>query len=127
MKKEYTIKELADKLSVSTRTIQRHLKALYIQEKNKVLIPSDVANLLEVRLKSDTQDDTSTTQEYDVIEGFTNEEYQEFQKRLIEYPMLQKDLEYHRESARSHQRQMELILNNLQQRNYIEAKDKKIE
>ena len=127
MKKEYTIKELADKLSVSTRTIQRHLKALYTKEKNKVLIPSDVANLLEVRLKSDTQDDTSTTQEYDVIEGFTNEEYQEFQKRLIEYPMLQKDLEYHRESARSHQRQMELILNNLQQRNFIEAKDKKIE
>ena len=65
--------------------------------------------------------------EYDVIEGFSNEEYQEFQKRLIEYPMLQKDLEYHRNSAQSHQRQMEMILRNLEQRNFIEAKDKKLE
>jgi DNA-binding MarR family transcriptional regulator len=127
MKKEYTIKELADKLSVSTRTIERYLKSLYTKENNKTIIPLDVVELLEVRHKSDTNTDTSSTQEYDVIEAFTNEEYQEFQKRLIEYPMLQKDLEYHRESAKSHQRQMELILRNLEQRNFIEAKDKKIE
>lgn len=127
MKKEYTIKELADKLSVSTRTIERYLKSLYTKENNKTIIPLDVVELLEVRHKSDINTDTSPTQEYDVIEAFTNEEYQEFQKRLIEYPMLQKDLEYHRESAKSHQRQMELILRNLEQRNFIEAKDKKIE
>jgi predicted secreted Zn-dependent protease len=36
-------------------------------------------------------------------------------------------LEYHRKSAKSHQRQMELILRNLEQRNFIEAKDKKLE
>lgn len=127
MKKEYTVQELADKMSVSTRTIERYLKSLYTKESNKIVIPLDVVNLLEVRHKSDTNTDTSPTQEYDVIEGFTNEEYQEFQKRLIEYPMLQKDLEYHRSSAKSHQRQMELILRNLEQRNFIEAKDKKIE
>lgn len=127
MKKEYTIQELADKMSVSTRTIERYLKSLYTKEGNKIIIPLDVVNLLEVRHKSDTNTDTSPTEEYDVIEGFTNEEYQEFQKRLIEYPLLQKDLEYHRSSAESHQRQMELILRNLEQRNFIEAKDKKIE
>jgi predicted secreted Zn-dependent protease len=38
-----------------------------------------------------------------------------------------KYLEYHRKSAKSHQRQMELILRNLEQRNFIEAKDKKLE
>lgn len=127
MKKEYTIQELADKFSVSTRTIERYLKSLYTKENNKISIPLDIVELLEVRHKSDTNTDTSPTQEFDVIEGFTNEEYQEFQKRLIEYPMLQKDLEYHRSSAESHQRQMELILRNLEQRNFIEAKDKKIE
>lgn len=127
MKTEYTIQELADKMSVSTRTIERYLKGLYTKENNKTIIPLDVVELLEVRHKSDTNTDTSPTQEFDVIEGFTNEEYQEFQKRLIEYPMLQKDLEYHRSSAESHQRQMELILRNLEQRNFIEAKDKKIE
>jgi len=127
MKDNYTIQELADKMSVSTRTIERYLKSLYTKENNKIIIPLDVVRLLEVRHKSDTNTDTSPTQEYDVIEGFTNEEYQEFQKRLIEYPMLQKDLEYHRSSAKSHQRQMELILRNLEQRNFIEAKDKKLE
>ena len=127
MKKEYTIKELADKLSVSTRTVERYLKALYRRENNKIIITLDVVNLLEARHKYDNNTDTITTQEYDIVEGFTNEEYQEFQKRLIEYPMLRKDLEYHRESSKSHQRQMEMILRNLEQRNFIEAKDKKLE
>jgi hypothetical protein len=142
MKKEFTIKELSDMYSVSTRTIVRHLEALVLKEKNKVLIPYDVVKLLEVRHNYDTsktevrQDyDTSKTPEneeetesdFDIVEGFTMDEYQEFQKRLVEYPLIKKDLEYHRKSAKSHQRQMELILRNLEQRNFIEAKDKKLE
>lgn len=127
MKKEYTIKELADTFSVSIRTIQRHLKNLYKTNENKVLIPLDIVNLLKERHGYDKNYDTDTVQEFDIVEGFSNEEYQEFQKRLIEYPMLQKDLEYHRNSAQSHQRQMEMILRNLEQRNFIEAKDKKLE
>jgi predicted secreted Zn-dependent protease len=142
MKKEYTIKELSDIYSVSTRTIVRHLEALILKEKNKVLIPYDVVKLLEVRHNYDTsktevrQDyDTSKTPEnedetesdFDIVEGFTVDEYQEFQKRLVEYPLIKKDLEYHRKSAKSHQRQMELILRNLEQRNFIEAKDKELE
>ena len=126
MKNFYTIKELSDKLSVSTRTIERYLKGLYLKENNKTIIPLDVVELLESRHKSDTNTDTSPTQDFDIVEGFSNEEYQEFQKRLIEYPILQKDLEYHRKSAESHQRQMEMILRNLEQRNFIEAKDKKL-
>ena len=131
MKEFYTIKELSDKYSVSSRTIVRHLNSLILKEKNKTLIPKDVVKLLETRHKYDT---TMTSEkpienevDYDIIEGFSNEEYQEFQKRLIEYPLLQKDLEYHRKSAESHQRQMEMILRNLEQRNFIEAKDKKLE
>jgi len=127
MKDFYTIKELSDTLSVSVRTIQRHLKNLYKTNENKVLIPLDIVNLLKERHGYDKNYDTDTTQEFDIVEGFSNEEYQEFQKRLIEYPLLQKDLEYHRKSAESHQRQMELILRNLEQRNFIEAKDKKLE
>lgn len=131
MKEFYTIKELSDKYSVSSRTIVRHLNSLILKEKNKTLIPKDIVKVLEVRHNYDT---TMTSEkpiendiEYDVIEGFSNEEYQEFQKRLIEYPMLKKDLEYHRNSAQSHQRQMEMILRNLEQRNFIEAKDKKLD
>jgi DNA-binding transcriptional MerR regulator len=127
MKKDYTIKELSEKLSVSYRTIERYLRSLLKKENNKVLIPSDIAELLESRHKSDKKTDTSPTEEYDVIEAFTSEEYQEFQKRLIEYPMLKKDLEYHKESVRSHERQMELILRTIEQKNYIEAKEKKLD
>lgn len=134
MKKHYTIQELADRMSVSTRTIERYLKALYIKESNKIIIPLDVVELLEVRHKSDTsptglrQDsDNSSAEQYDIVEGFTNEEYQEFQKRLIEYPNLKKDLEYHRRSAESHNKQMEMILQTLQQRNFIEAKEKNLD
>jgi uncharacterized membrane protein YgaE (UPF0421/DUF939 family) len=141
MKKEYTIKELSDMYSVSTRTIVRHLESLILKEKNKVIVPLDVVKLLEVRHNYDTtmtqvrhNYDTSKTQEevdetegdYDILEGFSNEEYQEFQKRLIEHPIIKKDLEYHRKSAISHQLQMELILQNLTQRNMIEGHDKKI-
>lgn len=126
MKEFYTIKELADRYSVSTRTIERHLKNLIIKEKNKTLIPKDVVNLLELRHKYDTTPTQNKQQEntevdYDIIEGFSTEEYQEFQKRLIEYPVLKQELEYHKKSAESHQRQMEKILTIMQERNLLEA------
>jgi hypothetical protein len=133
MRKEYTIKELCDMYQINPRTLQRHLSNLYTTNKNKVLVPLDVVELLKSRHNYDNNNDTSTTQlnqgnttdfldqEYDIIEGFYNEEYKEFQKRLIEYPLLQKDLEYHKKSAESHQRQMEKILNIMQERNLLEA------
>jgi hypothetical protein len=130
MKNEYTIKELSDMYSVSTRTIVRHLENLILKEKNKILVPLDVVKLLEVRHNYDTSKTSEEVGEkeddYDIVEGFSEDEYQEFQKRLVEYPLIKKDLEYHRKSAESHQRQMELILRNLEQRNFIEATDKKL-
>jgi hypothetical protein len=154
VKKNYTIKELSDKFSVSTRTIERYLKSLYIKDKNKTLIPLDVVNILEVRHKSDTsptqvrQDPQLDLEieslkaeieklkqeleqfkilENERIEVFTEDDYQEFQKRLIKYPGLVEDLEYHRKSAESHQRQMEMILRITEQKNYIEAKEKNLD
>lgn len=129
MKKKYTIKELADRLSVSTRTIERYLKSLYTKENNKISIPLDVADLLEVRHNSDitptevrhNSDTENKTEEFDIIEGFSDQEYQEFQKRLIEYPILQQELDYHKKSAESHQRQMEKVLAIMQERNLLEA------
>ena len=55
MKDFYTIKELSDTLSVSIRTVQRHLKNLYKTNNGKVLIPLDVVNLLKVRHGYDTK------------------------------------------------------------------------
>ncbi len=134
--KNYTIAELSDKLCVSTRTIQRYIKALYLKEKNKTIIPYDLAKLIEVRHNRDKKYDTSTTTvvlnenlrekniEYDIVEGFSTEEYAEFQKRLIEHPILKKELEYHKKASERHQRQVEKIIEVLSQRNLIEGRDK---
>lgn len=127
MKDFYTIKELADKHSVSTRTIERHLKSLVLKEKNKVLIPKDTARLIEERHYYDTSTTQENDPEFDVIEGFSNEEYEEFKKRLIEYQTLKNELEYHKKSAESHQRQMEGIIRTIEQRNMLEALNKKLE
>ena len=129
MKKEYTIKEFSDRLSVSTRTIERYLKSLYRKENNKIIIPLDVVELLEVRHNHDTtttelrqnSDNENEAKEFDIIEGFSDQEYQEFQKRLIEHPILLKELNYHKKSAESHQKQMEKVLSIMQERNLLEA------
>jgi predicted nucleic acid-binding protein len=109
-----------------------------MKDKNKVLIPLDVVELLKKRHKSEPKSEANTELspnpenlkeidiEFDVVEGFSTEEYNEFQKRLIEYPLLKKDLEYHRKSSEKHQQQMETILELMRQRNMIEGRDKKM-
>lgn len=135
---KYSTQEVAKILNVTDRTVRRYLSTYISFDNNRFEISE---KMLEV-LKNDylgqsadsfrtepgqTADVPGQEEEYDVIEGFTNEEYQEFQKRLIEHPILKKELEYHKKSAESHQRQMELILNNLRERNFIEAKDKRLD
>ena len=131
----YTTAELAELFGVSTRTIQRHLAKLSDELSNNTKgyeIPGLIAEYIAIKNNYSFNDDNkrqSVRTEY-----FTEEEYQEFHRRLSEYPLLKdhikvilNELDYHKKSAESHQRQMEMILSNLQQRNYIEAKDKKIE
>ena len=65
--------------------------------------------------------------QFDRVEYFTEEEYQEFHKRLVEYDILKDQLQYHRKSSESHNKQMEMILQMMEQRNYIEAKEKKLD
>jgi len=138
MKKEYTTKEVAKILQVSDRSVRRYLSDYISFNGNTLSVSKKMLEVLKnesygqgtdkARTGADTSEVKDTSEiDYDIVEGFSNEEYQEFQKRLIEYPILNKDLEYHRKSAESHQRQMELILRNLEQRNFIEAKDKNLE
>ena len=120
MSKKYTTADIASALSVSDRTARRKL-AEHVTILNgryelseaifKYIVGVEDTSSDTVRTSADTK---SQELEYDIIEGFSTEEYQEFQKRLVEYPLL-KD------------KQMELILANIQQRNFIEAKDKNIE
>lgn len=122
----YKLKEVAEILNVSDRTVERYLKSYFSMEKGAYQV-SD--KMLEV-LKSEHLEDESDT----IVEEFTKDEYSEFHKRLSEYPILKEritdilnELDYHKRSAESHNKQMEIILNMMQQRNYIEAKEKKID
>jgi hypothetical protein len=126
MDKTYTISDIAATFSVSERTAQRWIESLIIKEKGKILILEDVFNLLKSRHGGDisaTEPDTDV-QEFERVEYFTNEEYEEFHKRLVEYPVLKDQLDYHRKSSESHNRQMEIILRSMEQKNFLEAKTK---
>lgn len=122
----YKLKEIAEILNVSDRTVQRYLNSYFSLEKGAYVVSEKMLNILK---KEHLEDESE-----DVVELFTKDEYQEFHKRLSEYPILKdrigdilNELDYHKRSAESHNKQMEIILNMMQQRNYIEAKEKKID
>ena len=101
---KYTIADISATLSVTERTVQRWIETLVIKEGNKILVPKDVLELLKSRHVNDkvaTSPDIEEKQ-FDRIEYFTEEEYQEFHKRLVEYDIME-------------------------QLNYIEAKEKKLD
>ena len=143
MSKKYSTADIARTLAVSERTVRRKLSEHLNLLNGKYEVSKEFFDFLKektnfadttadnVRTAADTENEEP---EFDIIEGFSKEEYQEFQKRLVEYPLLKEhlatimnELEYHRKSGESKDKQMELILANIQQRNFIEAKDKKIE
>jgi predicted transcriptional regulator len=122
----YKLNEIAEILNVSDRTVQRYLNSYFSLEKGAYVVSEKMLNILK---KEHLEDESE-----DVVELFTKDEYQEFHKRLSEYPILKdrigdilNELDYHKRSAESHNKQMEIILNMMQQRNYIEAKEKKID
>lgn len=121
--KYYTTSEVAELLGVSDRTVRRRLESYFSKENNTYQISSKMLDILRSDAFSDS-DGHLVSEGENIEEVFTPEEYEEFRKRLIEYHTLKKDLEYHKRSAESHQRQMEMILTLMNQRNLIEGADK---
>jgi transcriptional antiterminator len=101
----YKLKEIAEILNVSDRTVQRYLNSYFSMEKGAYIVSE---KMLEI-LKSEYLD------------------YIEFTKRLSEYPFLKeraesllKDMEYYRKSMTSKERQMELLLLAITNKRFIE-------
>ncbi|WP_299683540.1 HTH domain-containing protein [uncultured Tenacibaculum sp.] len=122
----YSTKEIAEILNVSDRTVRRYLKSFITFENKGLKVSEKMLDILKKEYLNGQSADTighieKESPKYDIVEGFSNEEYQEFQKRLIEYPLLKQELEYHKKSAESHQKQMERILQIMQERNILEA------
>ena len=108
----YKIKEIAKILNVSDRDCRTILEKLFCLENGAYQVSE---KMLEV-LKSEYLENEFDT----VVEEFTREEYEEFHKRLVEYSFLKEQLEYHRKSIESHNRQMELILLSITNKKFIE-------
>ena len=118
----YKLKDVAEILGVSDRTVERYLKSYFSMEKGAYQVSE---KMLEV-LRSEYLESESDM----VVEEFTKEEYLEFQKRLTEYPFLKEragfllnDLEYYRKSMTSKERQMELLLLAITNKRFLEEEN----
>lgn len=131
--KLYDLKDLANELNISKRTARRYVDDLIsdtqIIRDNKYKFSINIFNAI---VNSKQINDNDLTDNDNVItEYFTEDEYQEFQKRLTEYPLIKEQLEYVKElmekNRQDYQTQLALmktIINSIEQRNFIEAKEK---
>ena len=154
MSEKYTVSEISRQTGDSARQVQRKLKDLINIESGKYIVDSlivkilypattndsDVANLSKLENSNAREGSTQDT-EFDHVEYFTDNEYQEFHKRLSEYPLLKEqlanskeyldtlknELEYHKSAYLRQLDIHEKMIDSVKQRNYIEAKEKKIE
>lgn len=137
---KYTTSDISATLGVSLRTAQRYIENLTIVENGKTFLSEDVFNLIISRHLND-KEATDEKELEGITEFFTNEEYEEFQKRLTEYPMLKQmlkaseeyisslrnDVEYHRAIYQKHLDIHEKLIESIKERNFIEAKEKKLD
>lgn len=142
----YKVKEIAKILNVSDKSVRRYLNSYFSINNGAYEVSDKMLNVLKAEYLGQSADNLRTGEEPQEplkgnedfengrIEFFTEDEYQEFHKRLSEYPYLKErvndilnELDYHKRAGESHNKQMEIILQTLQQRNYIEAKEKKLD
>lgn len=146
MENKYTTKQIAEILRVTDKSVRRYLNSYFSINNGAYEVSEKMLNILKTEYLGQPTDNLRTGEEPQEplkgnedfengrIEFFTEDEYQEFHKRLSEYPYLKErvndilnELDYHKRAGESHNKQMEIILQTLQQRNYIEAKEKKLD
>lgn len=125
MDNRYTSKEIAAILNISDKSVRRYLNSYFSIENGAYQVSEKMLDVLKNEYLEEESDI--------IVQPYTKSEYAEVEKRLIEYNLLKEQLEYHKKSAESHQKQMEMILNILeqknvleQQRNVLESKDKRV-
>lgn len=135
--KKYTVKEIAEELNVSERTILRQIQTISDKLKNPYskdfTIDENLKNLL-FSDKFQTISDSENEEEFEYFEAFTTEEYVEFQKRINEYPVLKEyienlkeQIEFLRFNSIQQQETIKDLSAGIKQRNFIEAKEKGID
>ena len=138
--KKYTIKELAELLEVSERTILRQIQTISDKLKNpyskSFIIDEDLKNFIfsdSFQTISDNENE-----EFPHVEYFTSDEYEEFKKRITEYPFLKEQIESSKQHLEAMEKQIEYfrfsynkqleihekLIDSFRERNFIEAKEK---
>ena len=138
--KTFTIKELSEEFKVSERTILRQIQTISDKLKN----PYSKSFIIDEDLKKFIFSDSFQTisdnenEEFPHVEYFTSDEYEEFKKRITEYPFLkeqiksskqhleamEKQIEYFRFSYNKQLEIHEKLIDSFRERNFIEAKEK---
>ena len=138
--KKYTIKELAELLEVSERTILRQIQTISDKLKN----PYSKSFIIDEDLKKFIFSDSFQTisdnenEEFPHVEYFTSDEYEEFKKRITEYPFLKEQIESSKQHLEAMEKQIEYfrfsynkqleihekLIDSFRERNFIEAKEK---
>ena len=136
MENKYTSKEVAEILNVSDKSVRRYLNSYFSINNGAYEVSKKMLDVLKTEHLGQSADNLRTESDTDIqqferIEYFTENEYQEFHRRLSEYPFLMDkikylldDLDYHKRSVEKHQEQQKILIESITQRNFIEAKEK---
>jgi hypothetical protein len=119
----YKIKEIAEILNVSDKSVRRYLNSYFSINNGAYEVSEKMLEILKdeyLEIEADI-----------VVQTYSAEEYDRLNVLVIEHPFLKervdsllKDMEYHRKSMESKERQMELLLRTIEQKNFLEAKEK---
>ena len=138
--KKYNIKEIAEEIGVSERTILRQIQTISDKLKNPYSKDFAISEDLKNALFSDKFQTNSDNEneEFPHVEYFTSDEYEEFKKRITEYPFLKEQIESSKQHLEtmdkqieyfrfSYNKQLEIhekLIDTFRERNFIEAKEK---
>ena len=138
--KTFTIKELSEEFKVSERTILRQIQTISDKLKNpyskSFIIDEDLKNFIfsdSFQTISDNENE-----EFPHVEYFTSDEYEEFKKRITEYPFLKEQIESSKQHLEAMEKQIEYfrfsynkqleihekLIDSFRERNFIEDKEK---
>ena len=138
--KTYNIKEIAEEIGVSERTILRQIQTTSDKLKNPYSMDFAISEDLKNALFSDKFQTNSDNEneEFPHVEYFTSDEYEEFKKRITEYPFLKEQIETSKQHLEALEKQIEYfrfsynkqleihekLIDSFRERNFIEAKEK---
>ena len=141
--KTYNIKEIAEEIGVSERTILRQIQTISDKLKNPYSKDFAISEDLKNALFSDKFQTNSDNEneEFPHVEYFTSDEYEEFKKRITEYPFLKEQIESSKQHLEamdkqieyfrfSYNKQLEIhekLIDSFRERNFIEAKEKRLD